>query len=390
MRFDKAVILAAGRATRMGRLCDTIHKCMLPVAGKPLLEWNMEKVFDLVEEYILVVGYRQDDIKKYFGSNFKGKRITYVTQNEQLGTGHALLQVGRIDGKFILLMGDDWYPKMDVPNELAIFAQKVENTEKFGVLESNNGKLVGIAEKCSEKRSGLVNTGFYVLDSSIFDELQHLKKSVRGELELTDSVVSLASKKNVKVVEINGWKGIAYPWELLSVNSIALNELEWEIKGTTEERISIIGNVSIGEGSKILSGTRIEGPVCIGRNCIIGPNCYLRPGTSIGNNCRIGNSCEVKNSIIMDGSNIAHLSYVGDSIIARNCNLGGGTIIANSRFDGKTVKCNAKGRIDTGLKKFGAVMCDNVKTGINVSIMPGVVISSENVIMPGEVVKRDV
>jgi UDP-N-acetylglucosamine diphosphorylase/glucosamine-1-phosphate N-acetyltransferase len=385
----KAIILAAGKATRMGKLCESIHKCMLPVGGKPLLEWNMEKIFDAVDEYVIIVGYRKEDIKNYFGCEFKGKKITYVIQTEQNGTGHALLQVGRIDERFIVLMGDDWYPKIELPKGLTIFGQRIEDAEKFGVLEIEEGKLMGITEKQVGRKNELVNIGFYVLDGRVFDELQHLKESPRGELELTDAVLSLALKADLEVVEIEGWEGVAYPWELLNVNNIALEESVDGVNGIIEEGVVIKGDIALGKDSVIFSGTYIEGPVCIGKNCKIGPNAYLRAGTAIGDGCHIGNS-EIKNSIIMNNSNVPHFSYVGDSIIGRECNLGAGTMVANLRFDGGAVKSMAKERISTGLKKFGATICDNVKTGVNVSIMPGVVVSSGKQIMAGEVVNRDI
>jgi UDP-N-acetylglucosamine diphosphorylase / glucose-1-phosphate thymidylyltransferase / UDP-N-acetylgalactosamine diphosphorylase / glucosamine-1-phosphate N-acetyltransferase / galactosamine-1-phosphate N-acetyltransferase len=384
----KAVILAAGKATRMGKLCETVHKCMLPVGGKSLLEWNMERVFDVVDEYFIIIGYRKEDIKNYFGNEFRGKKINYIIQTDQKGTGHALLQVGRIDEKFIVLMGDDWYPKIELPKSLAIFGQRVEASEKFGVLEIEDGKLMGITEKPTGRKNELVNIGFYVLDGRVFDELHDLQKSPRGELELTDAVLSLALKADLEVVEIEGWEGIAYPWELLKVNKIALYETVDGVNGIIEEGVVIKGDVALGKDSVILSGTYIEGPVFIGKNCKIGPNAYLRAGAFIGDNCHIGSS-EIKNSIIMDNTNVPHLSYVGDSVIGRKCNLGAGTMIANLRFDGGNVKSMAKERIDTGLRKFGVVMCDNVKTGVNVSIMPGVVVSNGKQIMAGEVVSRD-
>lgn len=393
----KAIILAAGKATRMGELCETLHKCMIPVGGKPLIEWNMEKLSDNVDEFVIVVGCRKDDIKKYFGDSFKGKKITYINQAEQRGTGHALLQVrgqmNVVEDKFIVLMGDDWYPRIELPSGLAIFSQRVENPEKFGVLKIEDGKLMGIIEKPSAAKdkwkNELVNIGYYVLDGRVFDELQHLQESPRGELELTDAIVSLALKADLDVIELSGWKGIAYPWELLNVNNIALEENEEGVNGIIDENVVIKGDVALGSGSSILSGSYVEGGVRIGKNCKIGPNAYLRAGVSIGDNCHIGN-CEVKNSIIMNRTNIPHFSYVGDSIIGRNCNLGAGTMVANLRFDGENVKCTVKERKDTGLRKFGTVICDNVKTGVNVSIMPGVVVSSGSKIMPGEIIARDI
>jgi bifunctional UDP-N-acetylglucosamine pyrophosphorylase/glucosamine-1-phosphate N-acetyltransferase len=123
----------------------------------------------------------------------------------------------------------------------------------------------------------------------------------------------------------------------------------------------------------------------------IGPNCYIRSYTSIGKKVRIGNACEIKNSIIMDNVHVGHLSYVGDSILGEKCNLGAGTITANYRLDGGTIKMVVKDRVvDSGRTKLGAVLGDDVKAGINVLFMPGVKVGCNSWVGPNVVVQRDV
>ncbi|RLI17918.1 glucose-1-phosphate thymidylyltransferase, partial [Candidatus Bathyarchaeota archaeon] len=148
--------------------------------------------------------------------------------------------------------------------------------------------------------------------------------------------------------------------------------------------------VSVAETARIRSGAYIEGPAFIDEESDIGPNCYIRPCTSIGKKVRIGNACEIKNSIIMDNTHIGHLSYVGDSIIGENCNLGAGTITANYRLDAKTIKMKIKDKVvDSERTKLGAVLGDNVKAGINTLFMPGVKVGCNSWIGPNVVVYRD-
>lgn len=144
-------------------------------------------------------------------------------------------------------------------------------------------------------------------------------------------------------------------------------------KGFIKEKGAIISKEAIiKKGTIIKSGSYIEGRVYIGENCVIGPNCYIRDGSVIENNCKIGASVEIKNSIIGSMTKINHLSYVGDSIIGENCNLGAGTITANLRHDNSTVKVEVKDKlIDTGKTKLGAIIADNIKTGIGTLIYPG-------------------
>ena len=150
-----------------------------------------------------------------------------------------------------------------------------------------------------------------------------------------------------------------------------------------EESAVVQGMVAIGVGTVVRSGSYVVGPVVIGQNCDIGPNCYIRPYTAIGDDCRIGSAVEVKNSVIMKGSKIPHLSYIGDSVIGERCNLGAGTKIANLRLDNKDI--TAAG-IDTGRRKLGAIIGDEVETGINASINVGSIIGNNTRIGPGAIV----
>ena len=136
------------------------------------------------------------------------------------------------------------------------------------------------------------------------------------------------------------------------------------------------------------SGAVIEGPVYVGEGCTIGPNCYIRGGTSIGNNCRIGNGAEIKNSVIGDDVNVSHLSYIGDSILGDKINIGGGTMIANLRFDEKEIEVKVNGSlVNTGRTKLGAVIGDGAKTGVNCSILPGGLLEPNSKVEPESVKK---
>ena len=139
-----------------------------------------------------------------------------------------------------------------------------------------------------------------------------------------------------------------------------------------------------------LNGTYIEGNVMIGKDCKIGPNAYIRDGTTIGDGCHVGASVELKNMILMDNSNIPHLSYIADSVIGEKCNLGAGTITSNLRHDNNNVKSVVKDKlIDTGRRKLGVIIGDNVHTGINTSFYPGRKLWPNTTTLPGEIIKKD-
>jgi len=185
---------------------------------------------------------------------------------------------------------------------------------------------------------------------------------------------------------------IRYPWDFLHANELAVAALsESQILGEISPAAHLSGTIRIGQGTHILPGVVIEGKVIIGDNCKIGPNCYLRGNTSIGNNCHIGNAVEIKNSLVGDNSNVGHLSYVGDSILGNHVNLGAGTIISNLRHDGGNHHSLVKGkRIDTGRRKFGAIIGDGVHTGINTSLYPGRKLWPNTSTLPGAIVSKDI
>lgn len=185
---------------------------------------------------------------------------------------------------------------------------------------------------------------------------------------------------------------IVHPWDFLQANELHVGALtEAKIEGDIHPNAVIEGIVHLGPGSRILPGVYIEGNVVIGANCKIGPNCYLRGSTSIGDKCHVGNAVEIKNSILLSGTAVGHLSYVGDSVIGEKVNFGAGTITSNFRHDGQNHRTLVDGvLVDTGRRKFGSIIGDGVHTGIHTSIYPGRKLWPGTSTRPGEIVQRDV
>ncbi|MCW1886391.1 hypothetical protein OKA04_16760 [Luteolibacter flavescens] len=185
---------------------------------------------------------------------------------------------------------------------------------------------------------------------------------------------------------------IVHPWDLLRANEQYVGTLsEKKIEGDIHPNAVIEGTIHLGPGSRILPGVFIEGNVVIGANCKIGPNCYIRGSTSIGDKCHVGNAVEIKNSILLSGTNVGHLSYVGDSVLGEKVNFGAGTVTSNLRHDGKNHRTEVDGSlVDTGRRKFGCIVGDGVHTGINTSIYPGRKLWAGTSTRPGEVVQRDI
>jgi UDP-N-acetylglucosamine diphosphorylase / glucose-1-phosphate thymidylyltransferase / UDP-N-acetylgalactosamine diphosphorylase / glucosamine-1-phosphate N-acetyltransferase / galactosamine-1-phosphate N-acetyltransferase len=185
---------------------------------------------------------------------------------------------------------------------------------------------------------------------------------------------------------------IRHPWDLLRANENLLAGLQAPpaLEGEIHPAAVIEGVLQLGPGSRILPGVFIEGNVVIGAHCRIGPNCYLRGHTSIGDHCHIGQAVEIKNSLILPRTNVGHLSYVGDSVLGEGVNFGAGTITSNFRHDGANHRSMVNGAlVDTGRRKFGAIIGDGVHTGIHTAIYPGRKLWPGTTTRPGEIVQHD-
>lgn len=407
----KAIILTAGEGTRMRPLTTTRPKTMLITGGKPLIQYNIESLRDAgIKDITLVVGYKKEVIEEYFGDGSKfGVNINYAVQEGQLGTAHAIGSAEKyIDESFIVLNGDIIVSYDLIRNLIEKYATRtsnnvksvltlieVDNPSNYGVVSTINDKIVEIVEKPApgEAPSNLANAGIYLFSTEIFDAIRKTKLSERGEYEITDSLkIELENGWEILgLISHEPWMDVGRPWELLKSNQDFLEKMEDDIEGEIEENVTIHGPLHLGKGSIIRSGCYIQGPVFIGENCDVGPNTYLRPYACLCNDVDVGNAVEIKNSIIMDGTNVNHLSYVGDSVIGVNCNLGAGTNLANLRFDDQHVRVTVKGkRVDSGLRKLGAIFGDGVKTGINTSVNPGVKIGNGSFINAGCVLYRDI
>ena len=400
----KAVILAAGEGTRMRPLTANLPKPLLPVAGKPFLHHTLEAVKEAgIREVTVLIGWQGHRIREHFGRGTDlGLSMSYEEQTERLGTAHALGRLrSHVDGAFLSINGDVVVSRDALAGLIARHAEvggtvmglaEVSDPRRFGVVELHGDRIVRIEEKPSAPKSSLINAGVSVFEPDIFSLIDKTAKSPRGEYEITDTIRMLLESGTVHGFHLPGeWIDVGRPWDLLRANAALLASLKGRIKGTVDPGATLTGEVLVEEGARIRTGAVIEGPTIVGREADIGPNCYIRPATFLGHKVRIGNACEVKNSIVMAGTHVPHQSYVGDSILGERCNLGAGTKIANLRLDGANVHVMWRGEdVDTGLRKLGVIMGDDVMTGINASIDAGTIVGESSFLGPGARVRGNV
>jgi len=183
--------------------------------------------------------------------------------------------------------------------------------------------------------------------------------------------------------------GVNQAWEVLpKIGSYLQKHLKYGSKAKLIGAPVIGENVFLGEGTIVEPGVYIRGPAWIGKNCEIRHGAYIRENVIAGDGCVLGNSCEFKNCVLLSGAHVSHFSYVGDSVVGRDVNLGAGVILSNYRLDGQTIRVRVSGQlVETGLRKFGAMVGDRASIGCNAVVNPGSLVAKEARILPGTIWK---
>lgn len=366
----KAVILAAGKGTRMkSNTPKVLHK----IFEKPLLGYVLDNVKNIVNESFVIVGHHAEEVTEYVQKEYGNAKT--VLQAPQLGTGHAVSMVcpslENFSGQVVILCGDtpliteDTLKKfIDYHNsnnsDLTVMSTIFENPTNYGrIIRENDNSLKCIVEEKDatpeQKTVKEVNAGIYCLNwgkiKPAFSQLT--SNNAQGEYYLTD-IIEWGKKNNLNVnayimdnneeiYGINSRSNLATATKLM--NTRKLNKLmDNGITIVDPESTWISEDTEIGADTTIFPATYIEGKNKIGENCKIGPCAHLRGDVEIADNCKIGNFVEVKKAKIGHNTNAGHLSYIGDSEIGSNVNIGAGTITANynplTKVKSKTVLKN--------------------------------------------------
>ena len=223
----KAVVLAAGQGTRLRPLTDDTPKVLVEVDHTPLIEYAFDSLIDVgVDEFVVVVGYKKEQIMERYDDEYRGVPITYAHQREQLGLAHALLTAEPyVDEAFVLMLGDNIFRGNlgDVVNrqaeeraDAAFLVEEVpmEEASRYGVCDTNeHGEIVRVVEKPDDPPSNLVMTGFYTFTPAIFHACHLVQPSDRGEYELPDAIdLLIQSGRTIDAIRMDGWRvDVGYP-----------------------------------------------------------------------------------------------------------------------------------------------------------------------------------
>ena len=359
--MKQAIILAAGEGQRLRPFTVTRPKSMLAIADKPVLHFVIEALaLNGIRDIIIVVGYRKEQVFDYMKSGEDlGVTLTYVTQERQLGTAHALARAReKADTEFLVLPGDNLIDAGTISGFIragtpAVLLKRVDNPSRYGVATP---AVAG---------SNLVNTGIYAFTRDIFNYTGSV-------LDIPDMLNGMIKDgQSVKAVETSGkWLDIVYPWDIITLNNGVLAGLRGQIGGIIEKGVAIKGQVVVGDGTVIRSGTCIYGPVVIGAGCDIGPQVTIKPAATFGDNVVVSPFTHIENSVIGNDVSIGPGCIISDSVIGTGC-----------RIDGRFTAISGQVRVPVtngtvpGIP-LGIIMGEDCTVENSVSVQPGTVIGN--------------
>ncbi len=401
----KVLLLAAGQSKRMQPIED---KNFLNFLGKPLLQHQLEMLKDEgFSDIVIVAGKHNREKIETLGKKLK-LRIKIVEQKLATGMHGAILAAQNLlqNDPVLIVSGNDIVDneafeamkEAFAPGkaESYIIGKKVKSYFPGGYLKvDKKGFIQEIMEKPGEgnEPSDMINLVIH-LHTQPAKLVKYLKKAKSKKDDLYEVALGMMIKDGIKMesAKYDGmWQALKYPWHIQKVFEYLFSKMEKKIAKTAKiaKSATIEGNVVIEDGVKVMENAVIKGPTYIGKNSVVATNALVRE-SHVGENCVVGFGTEVARSFL--GNDVwTHSNYIGDSVIGNNVSFGAGTVTGNLRLDEKNVVVsNAGEKMDIGTNKFGAVIGDNVRVGINTSIMPGIKIGEGSMIGAGIILPENV
>ncbi len=332
----KGLILSGGKGTRLYPITYTSAKQLVPVANKPVLFRVIEAIKDAgIEDIGIVVGDTAAEIKEAVGTGRRwGVKITYIQQDAPLGLAHAV-KVSRDflgDDRFVMFLGDNVIQGgisglisefRDSDYDCQIVLTPVENPSRYGVaeLDPDSRRIIRLVEKPRNPPSNLILVGIYMFNEHVWEAVNAIKPSWRGELEITDAIQYLVDQDYSvhPYIHRGWWIDTGEPGEMLEANDLVLDEIEHRIEGYVDRDSQVNGKVTIGKGAEVIN-SRVRGPAVIGEDTRL-VNAYVGPFTSIYHNVLIESS-EIEHSIVLEHSQIIDIPYrIEDSLIGRHSQI---------------------------------------------------------------------
>jgi len=386
----KAIILAAGEGAHLSPFSETRPISMIGVAGRTMLDNTFGLLKSAgINDIFIVVRHKKDKlIERLQQQDHNGLNLHYVEQKRKLGIGHAVMQIkNKISpGEYFLLLYGDTLTAENIFSKVQQSFHSFKcpvasiclppSNQMFGnVFLNARMEITKIVEKPKGNNLGnYVLSGVFVLPASFFKLLKSSGNSMEKALKKVVAEEGLRAS-----MWEDEWLDVVYPWEILTANKMIMDS--WQESSiaktaTLEANVTLQGIVRIEAGAIIKSGAVLEGPCCIGEGSYIGNNSLIRSYTSVGKNCKVGSGVELKNCVVMDNSQIGRLSFVGDSVLGENVDMGAGCMTVNRTVDWKPISVkNGKRPMGTGMTKLGAFLGDGVVVGAGNTLQPGMVVA---------------
>jgi glucose-1-phosphate thymidylyltransferase len=337
----KALILAGGKGTRLRPLTYAMAKQLVPVANKPILHYAMDGLYEAgIRDFGMIISPEtgeaiKQSIEEWQADNTKATAtVTFILQDEPAGLAHAvkIAKPYLENSDFIMYLGDNLI-NADLGSHISefktsgydasILLKQVPNPSSFGVAElDGNGQVIRLVEKPKEPKSDLALVGVYLFTHRIFDAINRIQPSWRGELEITDAIQRLIDDMAVvhSRVHTGWWLDTGKKDDLLAANTVVLGDyMHYDIEGDVDEASRLQGDVHVEVGAVVRNAT-ITGPVMIGKNCRI-ENAIIGPFSSIGDGCTI-RDCHIENSVILEDCHIEAVpGKIEESLLGKGCRI---------------------------------------------------------------------
>lgn len=405
MKKTGALILAAGKGTR---LRSELPKALHTLCGKPMLGFLIDRAREAgARTPVVVAGYRADLVRGWAGS-----RAKIVLQKKQLGSGHAVSCAASafrgFDGTILLFYCDTPLLTAGTVEHLlarhratradaTLLSVRAADPTGYGrIRRGASGEVLSIVEEINatpeEKAIREINVGFYAFESkALFAALKKVGRDARkNEYYLTDVIGILSASGRVEAVEtadseevqgVNSLKELAQA-EAVAQKRVLERLMAAGVRIRDPRTTTIDADVEIGQDTTVLPHTVVEEGASIGRHCTIGPFARIRARSRIGDRVVIGNFVEIVRSEIASGTQVKHLTYLGDARVGRGVNIGAGTITAN--YDGKAKHTTVIG--DGAQIGSGTVLVAPVRVGKNAKTGAGSVVPARRHVADGSIV----
>jgi len=391
MSIDTAVVLAAGEGQRLRPLTRHRPKPMLPVGGRPILEYVLDAALTVgIDELHLVVGYRRSRVQKHVGADYRGVDVTYHVQEKRLGSGHALLQaIDAVDGPCLVLNGDQLV-EASIVSDVAAAHEAGDRRASLGIAESDvasrygsvtvaDGRVADLIERPgADGEYGLLNVGVYAFDAAAFGAIAATPRD-EGTISLPAAVRHLLDS-DIAVAAVRTtdyWSDATYPWDLPAVTRTVL---AGGLAGVDEDR----DPVDVSPSATVADDATLRPPVVVAPDATVGPGAVIGPNVAVGRNAAVESNAVVRDSVVDDDVRIGATSVVVDSVLGQAASLGPGCALPGGQ---------AAVRIDDAVyrdRRLGAVLADRAALAGGVTCRPGVLVGPSASVAVGVTLSENV